>query len=152
VTSGTIEYRGCELPEDLYYDLDYIWVKPEAGDLYRIGITDPSQTMAGRVQHVTIRAVGSRRARRKPVATLESGKWAGGIPAPFDGVIVERNQRVLDDPNLINIAPYTDAWLVVMRPDDPAHALDHLATGAEAIAKLKAWVDRYDVQCMRCAQ
>lgn len=146
------EYRGCELPEGLYYDLDYIWVKPEAGGNYRIGITDPSQTMAGRVQYVWIREIGSRRNRRKPVARLESGKWAGGIPAPFDGVVVERNQAVLDNPNLINIAPYTDAWLVVMKPDDPAHALDHLATGKEAIEKLKAWIDRYDVQCMRCAE
>ncbi len=147
-----IEYRGCELPEDLYYDLDYIWVKPEAGDRYRIGITDPSQTMAGRVQYVWIKEVGTRRVRRKPVARVESGKWAGGIPAPFDGVIVERNPQVLDNPNLINIAPYTDAWLVVMKPDDPAHALDHLATGSEAIEKLRLWIDRYDVQCMRCAE
>lgn len=71
---GVVEYRGCELPQDLYYDLDYIWVRPEPGDHYRIGITDPSQTMAGRVQHVAIRAVGTRQPRKKPVATLESGK------------------------------------------------------------------------------
>lgn len=146
------EYRGCELPEDLWYDLDYIWVRPEAGGMYRVGITDPSQTMAGRVQYVWIREVGTHRARRKPVARLESGKWAGGIPAPFDGTIVERNQRVLDDPALINTAPYTEAWLVVMRPDDPDHALDYLATGSEAIARLREWIDRYDVQCMRCAE
>lgn len=147
-----IEYRGCELPEDLYYDLDYIWVKPEADDCYRIGITDPSQTMAGRVQYVWIKENGTHRARKKPVARVESGKWAGGIPAPFDGIIVDRNQIVIDEPNLINIAPYTDAWLVVMKPDDPAHALDHLATGSEAITKLREWIDRYDVQCMRCAE
>ncbi len=146
------EYRGCELPPDLYYDLDYIWVRPERDDTYRIGITDPSQTMAGRVQYVWIKEVGTHRARKKPVARLESGKWAGGIPAPFDGTIVERNPRVLDDPNLINVAPYTEAWLVVMKPDDPAHALDHLATGEGAIAQLKAWIDRYDVQCMRCVE
>lgn len=148
----SVEYRGCELPEDLYYDLDYIWVKPEPGGAFRIGITDPSQTMAGRIQHVTIRPVGTHRRRRKPVARLESGKWAGGIPAPFDGTIEERNARVVDEPLLINIAPYTDAWLVVMRPDDPAHALDHLKTGAAAIEALKAWIDRYGVQCMRCAE
>jgi glycine cleavage system H protein len=147
-----IEYRGCELPEDLYYDLDYIWVRPEIGGVYRIGITDPSQTMAGRVQYIWIRDVGTHRRRTKSVATLESGKWVGGIPAPFDGTIMERNQKVLDAPDLVNIAPYTDAWLMVMKPDDPASALDHLATGREAIEKLKAWIDRYDVQCMRCAE
>lgn len=148
----SVEYRGCELPEDLYYDLDYIWVVPEAEGLYRIGITDPSQTMAGRVQYVTVKAVGTHRRWKKPVARPESGKWAGGIPAPFDGVIVEVNPKVVDNPNLINIAPYTEAWLVRMRPDEPASALEHLATGADAVAKLKAWIDRYDVQCMRCAE
>lgn len=144
------EYRGCELPEDLYYDLDYVWVRPNGDGTYTVGLTDPSQTMAGRVQYITIRDVGSRRARRKPLARLESGKWAGGIPAPFDGVIVARNERLMREPGLVNVAPYTDAWVVSLRPDDPEHALDHLVTGEAAIAGLREWIDRYGVQCMRC--
>ncbi|RMD71413.1 MAG: glycine cleavage system protein H [Gammaproteobacteria bacterium] len=146
------EYRGCELPEDLYYDLDYVWVRPRGDGTYVVGVTDPAQTMAGRVQYVTFKKPGTHRKAGKPVARLESGKWAGGIPAPFDGTIVEVNEKVAKDPGLINIAPYTDAWLVVMRPDDPEHALDRLKTGPEAIEALKAWIDRYDVQCMRCAE
>lgn len=146
------EYRGCELPEDLWYDLDYIWVRPEPGGRYRIGVTDPSQTMGGRIQSVTIRKVGTHRAWKKAVAVVESGKWVGGIPAPFDGTIVERNEKLLERPDLINIAPYTDAWLVVMQPDDPATALAHLVTGDEAQRKLREWIDHYNVQCMRCAE
>lgn len=144
------EYQGCELPEDLWYDLDYVWIRPLPNGVYRIGLTDPSQTMAGRVQHVTIREVGTHRARKKPMARLESGKWAGGIPAPFDGTIVARNEALLTEPGMVNVTPYTDAWVVEMKPDDPAHALDGLVTGTEAIAGLKAWIDRYRVQCMRC--
>ena len=144
------EYRGCEMPEDLYYDLDYVWVRPEGDGTYTIGLTDPSQTMSGKVQYVWIKDIGTHRALKKPLARLESGKWAGGIPAPFDGVIVARNQKVLDNPNLINIAPYTDAWLVVMKPDDPEKALEHLKMGEEAQEALRKWIDRYDVQCMRC--
>ncbi|MEW5942516.1 MAG: glycine cleavage system protein H [Pseudomonadota bacterium] len=146
------EYRGCELPENLYYDLDYIWVRPEADGTYTIGLTDPSQTMAGRVQYASIKEPGTRRQRKKPLARIESGKWAGGIPAPFDGVIVARNQRVLDEPGFLNIEPYGGAWLVAMKPDDPAGALQHLVTGEEALAGLRAWIDRYDVQCMRCQE
>ena len=138
------------MPEDLYYDLDYVWVRPEGDGTYTIGLTDPSQTMSGKVQYVWIKDVGTHRAWKKPLARLESGKWAGGIPAPFDGVIVARNQKVLDSPNLINIAPYTDAWLVVMKPDDPEQALAHLKTGEDAQQALRQWIDRYDVQCMRC--
>ncbi|TCV90639.1 hypothetical protein [Sulfurirhabdus autotrophica] len=144
------EYRGCEMPEDLYYDLDYVWVRPEGDGTYTIGLTDPSQTMSGKVQYVWIKEIGTHRAWKKPLARIESGKWAGGIPAPFEGVVVARNQKVLDSPNLLNIAPYTDAWLVVMKPDDPVKALEHLKTGNEAQEALRKWIDRYDVQCMRC--
>jgi glycine cleavage system H protein len=108
--------------------------------------------MAGRLQYVTFRRPGTHRARRKPIARLESGKWAGGVPAPFDGTIVACNDRLVETPHLVNIAPYTDAWVVEMRPDDPAHALDGLVTGAAAVAGLRAWIDRYGVVCMRCAE
>jgi len=144
------EHRGCELPEDLYYDLDYVWVRPEEDSTYTIGLTDPSQTMSGKVQYVWIKNIGTHREWKKPLARLESGKWAGGIPAPFPGVIVARNEAVLANPNLINIDPYHDAWLVRMKPDDPSTALTHLATGNAAQEALKVWIDRYDVQCMRC--
>lgn len=146
------EYQGCELPEDLYYDLDYVWVRPQADGTHTIGLTDPSQTMAGRVQHCSIRAVGTHRARKKPLARLESGKWAGGIPAPFAGTIVARNERLLAEPGLVNVAPYTEAWVVRVRPDEPDRALDGLVTGAAAIEGLRAWIDRYNVQCMRCME
>lgn len=144
------EYRGCEMPEDLYYDLDYVWVRPEEDGCYTIGLTDPSQTMSGKVQYVSMKEVGTHRLQKKTMARLESGKWAGGIPAPFDCTIVARNEAVLKAPNLINIDPYGDAWLVRVRPDDPATALSHLYTGRSAQEALAAWIDKYDVQCMRC--
>ena len=145
------EYRGCELPEDLFYDLDYIWVRPEEDGIWTIGLTDPSQTMAGKIQYVWIKEAGVRRQRKKPLARIESGKWAGGIPAPCDGVIVARNELVLARPGLINIDPYHDAWLVRWQPDDPK-AITELATGAEAQKALAAWIDKYGVQCMRCQE
>ena len=56
------------------------------------------------------------------------------------------------DPGLVNGAPYTQAWLMVLRPDDEALAYSQLATGPAAVDALKAWIDKYDLQCMRCTQ
>ena len=58
------EYQGCELPEDLWYDLDYLWARPNDDGTFVVGMTDPAQTMAGRVVAATFRKVGS---HRKPV-------------------------------------------------------------------------------------
>jgi glycine cleavage system H protein len=145
------EYRGCELPETLYYDLDYVWVRPESDDTYTLGVTDPAQTMAGRVQSIFCRKPGTHRTAGKSVAHLESGKWVGGIPMPFDGTVVRVNAQIEKNPGLVNVAPYTDAWLVVVKPDEPATALARLTRGDQAQEALRAWIDRYDVQCMRCA-
>lgn len=146
------EYRGCELPEDLWYDLDYLWARPNEDSTFTIGLTDPAQTMAGRVVAATFRKPGTHRNAGRNLATLESGKWVGGVPAPFDGTIERINPAVENDPGLINVAPYTDAWLLVLRPDDPGAAYARLRRGPQAIAALKAWIDKYDVQCMRCAE
>ncbi|XTI73256.1 glycine cleavage system protein H [Acidithiobacillus sp. AC3] len=145
------EFRGCELPEELFYDLDYVWVRPEGEGIFTVGVTDPAQTMSGRLQKARIKKVGTQIAAGRHVATLESGKWAGGVPVPFAGEVFERNEILIDDPHLINIDPYGDAWIAKIRADDPEHALDTLHTGLDAIEALQAWIQRYDVQCMRCS-
>ena len=145
------QYHGCDLPDDLYYDLDYVWVRPEEDGTYTLGITDPAQTMSGRVQYARFKRPGKRVRAGKPVGRLESSKWAGGVPAPFDGELVTVNPRMEADPGLVNIDPYGEAWLARLRPDDPDAALQGLACGAEAMPGLRAWIDRYDVYCMRCA-
>ena len=80
------EYNGCELPEDLWYDLDYLWARPNEDGTFTVGMTDPAQTMAGRVVAATFRKVGTHRTAGRSVATLESGKWVGGVPSPFDAI------------------------------------------------------------------
>jgi len=40
----------------------------------------------------------------------------------------------------------------VLRPDDVQGAYARLATGQQAVEALKAWIDKYDLQCMRCTQ
>ena len=147
-----VEYNGCELPEDLWYDLDYLWARPGDDGTFTVGMTDPAQTMAGRVVAATFRKAGTHRTAGRSVATLESGEWVGGAPAPFDSTIVRVNPAVQNDPGLVNVAPYTDAWLVVLRPDDVAAAYARLTRGQDAIDALKAWIDKYGLQCMRCTQ
>ena len=144
------EYHGCEIPEALFYDLDYVWVRHEADDTLTIGVTDPAQALSGRLQNARIKKVGTHVDAGRHVATLESGKWVGGVPVPFAGMIVARNEALLENPHLINIDPYGDAWIARVKPDDSQHALNNVKTGPEAIAALEAWIKRYDVQCMRC--
>ncbi len=145
------EYRGCILPEALYYDLDYVWLRPGGDGLITIGVTDPAQTMGGRMLAAHIKKPGAQIRAGRHVATLESGKWVGGVPVPFSALVVERNEAVLTDAHLVNVDPYGEGWIARLRPDDPGTALTGLATAEAAVTALREWIDRYDVECMRCS-
>lgn len=146
------QYSGCDLPEELYYDLDYVWARREADDTVTVGITDPAQSFAGRILRIRIKTTGKHIMAGRQVATLESGKWAGGVPLPFEGELVARNEALLETPQLLNIDPYHDAWIARLRPLNPEQAFDTLHTGDDAIQALHEWIDRYGIQCMRCSE
>ena len=146
----TMECNGCEFRPDLYYDAEYqIWVKREADENFLVGMTDLSQTIAGKILHVRVRKPGTLRPKGKPVATIESGKWAGPIPNVFDCTIVAANLQVLDDPNLLNITPY-EAWVARVKPTNtPEDALSTLLTGAAAQAGYCERCKKDDIHCER---
>src|SRR3970282_1502398 len=122
--------HGCEFRPELHYDAEYqIWARVEPDGAVSIGMTDLSQTRAGRIMHVRVRRPGSLRPKGKPVATVETGKWAGAVPNPFDCTIEAANEMVLEAPGRINRDPY-GAWIARVRPVSRLEpALAGLVTG-----------------------
>lgn len=145
-----MDCNGCEFHPELYYDKDYqIWVAKDDDGLLRVGMTDISQTIAGRILHVRVRRPGSLRPAGKPVATLESGKWAGPVPNIFECVIEEANHAVLDTPILLNQDPY-GVWIARVRPvQDLAEALKDMLTGEAARRGYCERALREDIHCER---
>lgn len=148
-----MEFNGCEFRPELYYDKEFqIWVRREEDGTLTVGMTDISQTIAGKILHARVRRPGTRRPPGKPVATIESGKWAGPIPNFFDCVIEQGNTAVLEDPSLLNIEPY-EAWVARVKPVDGAErALADFLTGEAAAAGYAERCRKEDIQCKRGAR
>ncbi len=114
-----------------------------------VGMTDLAQTRAGKIMHIRVRRPGSIRPRGKPVATVESGKWAGPVPNPFDCVIVAANEALLEFPERINRDPYGE-WIARVRPVAPIpEALAGLTTGDAAAAGFAARCKAEKRRCKR---
>lgn len=145
-----MQCNGCEFRPELYYDSEYqIWVRIEEDGTLAVGMTDISQTIAGRILHVRVRKPGTPRPAGRPVATIESGKWAGPVPNLFDCTIAAANQEVLDNPGLLNAQPY-DAWIARVRPAlPPQQALAMLVGGDAAWAGYRERCLRDDIRCKR---
>jgi glycine cleavage system H protein len=148
-----MECNGCEFRPELYYDPEFqIWVRREDDGRLAVGMTDLSQTIAGNILHARVRRPGTHRPAGKPVATVESGKWAGPVPNLFDCTIEEGNPAVLDDPTLLNRAPY-NAWIARVAPTHGVDvALQGFVTGEQAREGYCARARREDIRCTRGAK
>jgi len=101
------------VPEDLLYGRSHEWVRSD-GDAVVVGITDYAQDQLGEVVFVELPEVGTGVDAGDELGTLESVKAVSEFLAPVAGEVLEINDRLEDEPNLVNQDPYGDGWLVKM--------------------------------------
>ena len=106
-------------PKDLRFTKTHEWVKLD-GDIATFGLTDFAQNELGDITYLELPDVGSTVTHDEPFGVIESVKAASDIYAPVDGEVVERNDAVVEAPEVVNSSPYGDAWLIKVRIGDPA--------------------------------
>jgi glycine cleavage system H protein len=99
------------IPDDLRYGRSHEWVRTEGGTVV-VGITHYAQDQLGEVVYVELPEVGNAFAVGDELGTLESVKAVSEFLAPVAGEVLEVNERLADEPNLVNDDPYGDGWLV----------------------------------------
>ncbi len=97
---------------------DHEWLRVE-GDLVVVGITEHAATQLGDVVFVELPEVDTMVAEGDEICVIESVKAASDILAPVDGEIVAVNQKLVDNPALVNQDPTGAAWFFKMKLDDP---------------------------------
>ena len=112
------------IPDGLRYTAEHEWVAPGAGAL-RVGITDFAQDALGDIVYVQLPEPGSAVQAGQSLGEVESTKSVSEIYAPVSGKVVTRNERLGEEPELINTDPYGDGWLVEIEPES-ATAIDGL--------------------------
>ncbi|HUZ35855.1 MAG TPA: glycine cleavage system protein GcvH [Streptosporangiaceae bacterium] len=139
--------NNCDLPEDLYYVVGkHVWARRD-GDLVTVGMTDVAQNLAKTIIAVTPKAAGKTVAKGRNVATVESGKWVGPVPAPVSGEIVEVNVALIASPGLINADPYGEGWVARLRPADWDGEAADLASGPDGIEAYRRFLDDQGIVC-----
>jgi glycine cleavage system H protein len=122
--------RGCNLPDELLYDVDNnIWYRENADGTVTLGMTVVAAAMAGQLVAFTAKKVGRSVDANKSCATIESGKWVGPAKIAFDAEVAEVNDALTANPKLANADPYGEGWMTKVRPKDWAAAKSKLVAG-----------------------
>ncbi len=104
------------VPNDLFYARTHEWTRHKDEDQVVVGISQYAQDQLGEVVYVELPEVGRVVDAGEELGTLESVKAVSEFFAPVAGEVVAVNERLEDEPNLVNEDPYGDGWLVRLKP------------------------------------
>ena len=112
------ELNELSFPDDVRYSESHEWVKV-SGDTVKLGITDYAQDQLGDIVFVELPDVGDTYEKGTEFGTVESVKAVSELYIPIGGEVVAVNSALEDAPELINNTPYTEGWMIEVKPDNP---------------------------------
>lgn len=101
----------------LKFTPDHEWIKID-GDSATIGITAYAQERLGDLVFVQLPKPGAALEAGAVACVVESVKAASDVYAPIKGEVTETNQRVVEDPTLVNSDPTGEGWLFKLKIAD----------------------------------
>ena len=119
-----------ESPDNLRYLASHEWVKLEDDGTATVGISDYAQDLLGDIVFVELPEVGQQLGAEEEAAVVESVKAASDIYSPIGGKVIEINEKLLDEPDVVNGSPYGDGWLFKIQPND-VESLKNLLSSEE---------------------
>ena len=140
-----INEQDYPIPSDRAYDREHhMWAQFDAasGDVF-VGIDTLGLASLGDLAYVTLRDVGVPVKRGESMGTLEAAKMTGDLIAPLSGIIVARNDEVVNNPALVNQSPYADGWMAVIRPSDWEGESAQLISGEALPPWVESEIERY---------
>ena len=122
-----------DIPANLRYSTDHLWVQPGADGLVRVGVTDFAQQSLGDVVNVSPPKPGDDVTAGEACGDIESVKSVSDLVAPVTGTARTRNDELAEAPDLVNTDPYGQGWLFEIQTD-PATLGQQLAALMDADA------------------
>jgi glycine cleavage system H protein len=110
---------SSNVPADLKYTKSHEWVRVSGG-VATVGITDHAQHELTDIVFVELPEVGRKVKAGDACAVVESVKTASDIYSPVGGEVAEVNQKVVEQPALVNTEPFAGGWFYRIKLSDPA--------------------------------
>ena len=124
-------------PENLKYSQEHEWVRMESDGVAVVGITEFAAESLGDVVFVELPALGDTLEQFEKMGEIESVKAVSDLYSPVSGTVSQRNDELLDAPELVNDSPYDSGWMLHVEISDSAE-LDKLMDYAAYQAMLEA--------------
>ncbi|MCT2592564.1 glycine cleavage system protein GcvH [Streptomyces sp. N2-109] len=110
-------------PQQLRYSKEHEWLSAAENGVSTVGITAHAADALGDVVYVQLPEVGDQVAADGTCGELESTKSVSDLYSPVTGEVTEINEDVVNDPSLVNSAPFEGGWLFKVKVDGEPEGL-----------------------------
>ena len=112
-------------PVNLKYSQEHEWVRSEADNAATIGITMFAVESLGDIVFVELPEKGGLLSQFVKMGEIESVKAVSDLYSPISGQVLERNEELINNPELINENSYESGWMLKIQISNPSE-LDNL--------------------------
>ena len=112
-------------PVNLKYSQEHEWVRSEANNAATIGITMFAVESLGDIVFVELPEKGALLSQFVKMGEIESVKAVSDLYSPISGQVLERNEELINNPELINENSYESGWMLKIQISNPSE-LDNL--------------------------
>jgi len=130
--------EGFRLPRGMHHHRGHTWIRVERDGDVRVGLDDFGQWLLGSVQGVRLPGPGETVFEGTPACEIRLDTGQIGPLAPVSGRVIAINERLLEQPGLVNESPYANGWLLMVKPFDLPSELVNLLYGGRA----RRWIEQ----------
>lgn len=107
------------IPTELYYTAEHEWIKIE-GDIATVGITNFAQGELGDIVYVDVDSLDDTVEKDEVFGSVEAVKTVSDLFMPLSGEVTEFNEKLEEEPELVNSDPYGEGWMIKINISDPS--------------------------------
>ena len=102
---------------EIRYLASHEWGRIDEEGILTVGISDHAQDLLGDIVFVELPDIGKTLEAEEESAIVESVKAASDVYSPLSGEVIEVNEKLLDEPEIVNGSPYEEGWFFKIRLD-----------------------------------
>ena len=108
--------------KELNYQIRYLpsheWGRIDEEGTLTVGISYYAQDLLGDIVFIELPEIGQKLDAEEESAIVESVKAASDIYAPLSGEVIEINEKLIDEPEIVNASPLEEGWFYKIKVTD----------------------------------
>ena len=138
--------KQFDFKSDRFYNSNHLWSKQDETRQITVGMDELGLDSLGELAYLTLPSEGTPVEMGKAMGSMEAAKMTGELVAPVSGIVIEKNDRVLQNPLLVNEEPYGNGWLVKIEPTNWEKESETMVSGDKLPGWAEQEIERFETQ------